>query len=68
VLEEYQDALIVPEAAIAYDADKQAYVDVHAPDTPAKTRRVMVTTGASSGMRTQSVEGLSEGDRVVLPR
>ena len=32
VLEEHADSLIVPEAAITYDAQKQAFVDVADPD------------------------------------
>ncbi len=67
VLEERPGALIVPEAAISYDAKRAASVDV--PDRSARTglRRVPVKLGISNGTRTQILEGLKEGDKVVLP-
>jgi HlyD family secretion protein len=67
VLEERPNALIVPEAAINYDAKRSASVDV--PDRSSRTgrRRVPVTLGISNGTRTQVLQGLKEGDKVVLP-
>jgi HlyD family secretion protein len=67
VLEERQNALIVPEAAISYDAKRSASVDV--PDGSSSTgrRHVPIKVGISNGTRTQVVDGLKEGDRVVLP-
>jgi HlyD family secretion protein len=67
VLEERQDALVIPEAAITYDADRNAFVDVADPGAEAGRRRVPVTTGISSGTRTEITSGLRPGDRVVLP-
>ena len=67
VLEERLNSLIVPEAAISYDAKRNASVDLL--DRSAKTgrRRVPIKVGISNGTRTQVLEGLKEGDRVVLP-
>jgi HlyD family secretion protein len=67
VLEERPNSLIVPEAAIRYDARRNPSVDVL--DRAARTgrRRVPIKVGISSGTRTQVLEGLKEGDRVVLP-
>ncbi len=67
VLEERPNSLIVPEAAIAYDAARQATVDLYDPHVRGSRRRVPVKLGISSGTRTQVLEGLKQGDRVVLP-
>jgi HlyD family secretion protein len=67
VLDEHQNVFIVPEAAITYDAQKHAFVDVV--DAGAKTgrRRTPVTVGIGNGSRTEVLEGLKRGDRLVLP-
>lgn len=67
VLEEKADTLIVPEAAIGYDEKKQPYVDVADPGAPDGRRRTPVKTGIGNGTRTEVVEGLKAGDKVVLP-
>jgi HlyD family secretion protein len=68
VLEEHPNVLIVPEAAIVYDAKKSAFVEV--PDAGADDgrRRVAVKLGVGSGTRTEILSGLKAGDRVLLPR
>lgn len=67
VLAEYPDSLIIPEAALTYDAERNAFVDVPAPTEPGGRRRVVVKLGVGNGTRTQVVEGLKAGDKVVLP-
>ena len=67
VLEERPNALIVPEAAISYDANRKASADLLDPTERTGRRRVPIKIGISNGTRTQVVEGLKEGDRVVLP-
>jgi len=67
VLEEHADALILPEGAIVYDAERRPFVDLLAPSERTGRRRVPVTLGVSSGTRTEILEGLKEGDTVVLP-
>jgi HlyD family secretion protein len=67
VLEEHPDSLIVPEAAITYDAQKNAFVQVQAPGTKAGVKKVAVKVGVGNGTRIQIVEGLKAGDKVVLP-
>jgi HlyD family secretion protein len=67
VLEEHPGALIVPEAAITYDAKKQAFVDVAAPGTKTGRRRTPVKVGVGNGSRIQLLEGVKEGDKLVLP-
>jgi HlyD family secretion protein len=67
VLEEHPDSLIIPEAAISYDAKRQAFVDVPAPAEKSGVKRVPVKLGVGNGTKTQVLEGLKAGDRVVLP-
>jgi HlyD family secretion protein len=67
VLEEHANSLIIPEAAVIYDADKRAYVEVPAPGEDSGRARVAVKLGVGSGTKTQVLEGLKAGDRVILP-
>jgi len=67
VLEERLDVLIVPEAAISYDAERNASVDVADPTTEKGRRTVPVKVGIGNGTRTEVIDGLKAGDRVVLP-
>jgi HlyD family secretion protein len=67
VLEEHPNALIVPEAAIVYDAKKSAFVDLHAPGTKTGRRRVPVKVGVGNGTKVEILEGLSAGDTIILP-
>jgi HlyD family secretion protein len=67
VLEEHPNSLIIPEAALSYDAQRQAWVDV--PDGTAEEgrRKVKVSVGVSNGTRAQVKSGLKAGDKVILP-
>jgi len=67
VLEEHANALILPEAAVTYDAQKRAFVDVAAPGTKTGRKKVPVKVGVSNGTKIQIVDGLKAGDKVVLP-
>ncbi len=67
VLDEHADALIIPEAAITYDSQKQASVDVADPAAEKGRRTVKVKLGIGNGTKTEVLEGLKQGDRVVLP-
>jgi HlyD family secretion protein len=67
ILEEKPDTLIVPEAAITYDEKKSAFVEVADPGAAQGRRKVPVKVGLGNGTRTEVVDGLEAGDRVVLP-
>jgi HlyD family secretion protein len=67
VLEEHADSLIVPEGAITYDAQKNAFADVQSPGTKTGVTKVPVKVGVGNGTRIQILEGLKAGDKVVLP-
>jgi len=66
VLEEHQNVLLVPEAAIVYDQQRRASVDVVSPDAPKGKLRKAITTGISNGTKTEVLSGLAQGERVVL--
>ena len=67
VLEEHADALIIPEAAVTYDAKKSAFVEILAPGTKTGRRKISVKLGVGNGTKIQILEGLKQGDKVVLP-
>jgi len=67
VLEEHPNSLIVPEAAISYDSQRVASVDVLDPAAKNGRRKVVITTGVGNGTKTQVLSGLKAGDRVVTP-
>lgn len=67
VLEQHPDALIVPEAAITYDQSRQAFVDVVDPSAKDGRRRVAIKVGVSNGTKTQVLDGLKQGENVILP-
>ncbi len=67
VLEERPNVLLIPEAAISYDATRKASVDVLDSGQRSGRRRVPIKVGISNGTRTQVLEGLQAGERIVLP-
>jgi HlyD family secretion protein len=67
VLEEHPNSLIVPEAAVIYDAQKNAFLDLADPGAKAGRRRVSVKLGVGNGTRIQVLDGVKEGDRLVIP-
>jgi HlyD family secretion protein len=66
ILEEKKGVLLVPEAAMIYDKDRKTFLETPDPKGVRGVRRVAVRTGISNGVRTELVEGLKEGDQVVL--
>jgi HlyD family secretion protein len=67
VLEEHADALIIPEAAVTYDAQKNAFVEVAAPGTKTGRKKIAVKLGVGNGTKIQILDGLKQGDKVILP-
>lgn len=67
VLEEHADTIVIPEAAITYDDQKRAFVDVADPGAEKGRRRVPITVGIGNGTRTEILDGLQQGQKVVLP-
>lgn len=67
VLEEHENALLIPESAVTYDAQKQAFVDVVTPGAKNSRRRAPVKLGVGNGTKIQVLEGLKQGDKIILP-
>jgi HlyD family secretion protein len=65
VLEEHANALIIPEAAITYDAQKNAFVNVASPGAKNGMKKTAVKVGVGNGTKIQILEGLKAGDKVV---
>jgi HlyD family secretion protein len=67
VLEERKDVLLVPEAALVYDKDKNASVQLLDPKARTGWRKTPLKVGISNGQRTEVAQGLNAGDKLVLP-
>jgi HlyD family secretion protein len=67
VLEQYPDSILIPEAAVTYDARRNAFVDVADPGAKNGRKKVAIKVGVGNGTKTQVVSGLKVGDKVVLP-
>jgi len=66
ILEEKHEVLLVRESAVIYDRDRKASVEV--PDATAEKgrRKLAVKLGISNGIKTEVIEGLKEGQKVIL--
>jgi HlyD family secretion protein len=67
ILEEHPNSLIIPEAAISYDSQRNAFVEIPAPGEKTGRRKVPVKLGIGNGTKTQVLQGLKAGDQVILP-
>jgi HlyD family secretion protein len=67
VLEERKQVLLVAESALVYDKDKHTSVQLLDPGSKRGWRKVGLKTGISNGQRTEVIEGLKAGDKLVLP-
>jgi HlyD family secretion protein len=66
VLEEHKDVLLVPESAVIYDAQRKATVEVPAEGKPRGREQRAIKVGISNGTRTEVLEGISEGQKLIL--
>jgi HlyD family secretion protein len=67
VLEDLANSIIIPEAAVTYDSQKRAFVDLAAPGTKTGRNKTAVKLGVGNGTKIQILDGLKAGDKVVLP-
>ena len=67
VLEQFPDSLLVPDAAVVFDAQRKPFVDLVDPGSKTGRRRVPVTVGVGNGTKMQIRDGVKAGDKVVLP-
>ena len=66
LITEHKNALTVPEQALVYDNQKNASVFVPDPKQKDGQRNIPVKAGISNGSKTEILDGLKEGDTVVL--
>jgi HlyD family secretion protein len=66
VLDEHQNTMLIPEKAVIYDAQKTAWVELPQPANPKGRERRKIKVGFSNGSRTEVVEGLIEGQKIIL--
>jgi len=66
ILEEKQNVLQVPEAAVIYDKDRHTSLETPDPGSKTGRRKVAVKLGISNGIKTELLEGLKEGQQVIL--
>jgi HlyD family secretion protein len=66
VLEEHKGALIIPESAVIYDAGRRAFAEVVSTRAKTGKEKVPIKVGISNGTRAEVLDGLTQGQRVVL--
>jgi len=67
VLEEHPSALLIPESAITYDAQKHPFVDLVVAGAPNGRRRTAIKIGVGNGTKIEVLDGLKPGDKLLLP-
>jgi HlyD family secretion protein len=66
ILDEHKNVLQIPEGAVMYDKDKKASVEVPDPSAKDGKKKIAVKLGISNGAKAEVLEGLKEGQQVVL--
>ena len=66
ILDEHKNVLQIPEGSIIYDKDKKSYVEIPIPSAKDGKKKIAVNIGISNGAKTEVLNGLKEGDQVVL--
>lgn len=66
ILEEKQGLLIIPESAVIYDKERNTFVETPDPAAESGRQKISVKLGISNGIKTEVVEGLAEGQQVIL--
>ncbi|HOQ46511.1 MAG TPA: efflux RND transporter periplasmic adaptor subunit [Bryobacteraceae bacterium] len=66
ILEEKKNVLLVPEAAVIYDRQRNTFLEIPDPASETGRRRIAVKLGISNGVKTELVSGLQEGEQVIL--
>ncbi len=66
IQEEKKNVLLIPEAAVIYDKDRNTSLEVPDPKAENGRRKVAAKLGISNGVKTELLSGLKEGDKVIL--
>jgi HlyD family secretion protein len=66
ILEEKLNVLLVPEAAVIYDKERKASVEVPDATSEKGRRKVPVKLGISNGVKTELIAGMEKDAKVIL--
>jgi HlyD family secretion protein len=66
LLEEKKNVLMIPEAALIYDKERKASVEIPDVKEDNGKKKLSVKLGISNGVKTEILEGLNEKQQVVL--
>jgi HlyD family secretion protein len=66
ILEEKLNVLLVPEAAVIYDKDRNASIETPDATNEKGRKKLPVKLGISNGVKTELVSGLTQGQKVIL--
>lgn len=66
LLEEKRNVLLIPEAAVLYDKDRKTSLEITDPRADKGRRKIVARLGISNGVKTELIEGLKEGEKVIL--
>jgi HlyD family secretion protein len=66
ILEEKKGVLFIPEAAVIYDKDRKTFLEIPDPKADKGRRKISAKLGISNGVKTELIEGVKEGDQVIL--
>jgi len=66
VLEEHKGVLAIPEGAVLYNKDRSTTVEIPDATDPTGKRKLAVKLGISNGAKTEVLNGLKEGQQVIL--
>jgi HlyD family secretion protein len=66
LLEEKKNVMMVPEASLIYDKERNASVETPDPRADNGKKKISVKLGISNGVKTEILQGLNEKQQVVL--
>ena len=66
ILDEHKNVLQIPEGSIIYDKDRKASVQTPDPKGKDGQKKIAINIGISNGAKTEVLNGLKEGDQVIL--
>jgi HlyD family secretion protein len=66
MLEEKKNVLMVPEAALIYDKERKASIEIPDPKADNGKKKLSVQLGISNGVKTEILRGLNEKQQVIL--
>jgi HlyD family secretion protein len=66
LLEEKKNVLMVPEASLIYDKERNASIETPDPKADHGKKKIQVKLGISNGVKTEILEGLNEKQPIIL--